>query len=261
MEREELLEALDLGEDQEAEFKLAKGGVPKSIWETVSAFANTEGGTIFLGVVEQHGSFAIEGVRDPKLILKNFWDNHNNPQKLNHPVCREADLSTLTIEHRTLVCIRVPRVPRQQRPIYINGNPLTGTFKRNYEGDYRCTDAEVKLMLRDAGDDALDGQILEGFTLDDLDRESLTAYRNRFSSRTPDHPFLAQHDREFLESLGGWRRDRSSLAEGITLAGLLMFGKELSLRDALANYHLDYQEQLSKDPDVRWTARITIDGQ
>ncbi|PZD73421.1 hypothetical protein C1752_02028 [Acaryochloris thomasi RCC1774] len=260
MTPEELQEILDLGEDQELEFKSATGGFPKSSWETVSAFANTEGGTIFLGVVEQSLGFTIEGVRNPHSILKTFWDNHNNPQKLSHPVCRETDVSILTLSGKILVSIHIPRVVRQQRPVYINGNPLKGTFKRNYEGDYRCIEAEVKLMLRDAGDNALDGQILEGFTLDDLDSESLTAYRNRFVSRSPEHPFLAQDNREFLESLGGWRRDRSSELKGVTLAGLLMFGKERSLLDALPNYHLDYQEQLSNDPDVRWTYRLTLDG-
>jgi ATP-dependent DNA helicase RecG len=46
----------------------------------------------------------------------------------------------------------------------------------------------------------------------------------------------------------------------LTLAGLLMFGSERALLDALPHYHLDYQEQLSGDPEQRWTHRITLDG-
>jgi ATP-dependent DNA helicase RecG len=260
MTHEQLLEALHLGEDQEIEFKTAEGGLPKSLWETVSAFANTEGGTIVLGVTESDGVPVIQGVRKPQPLQKSFWDGHNNPQKLNHQICRESDVSILTVDSHILVCIHIPRVPRQQRPIYINNNPLIGTFKRKFEGDYRCSETEVKLMLRDAGDEPLDNKILEGYTIDDLDSLSLSAYRNRFASRDPDHPFLAKSDHEFLESLGGWRRDRRTKLEGITLAGLLMFGKERSLLDALPQFHLDYQEKLSNDPDVRWTDRITIDG-
>ena len=260
MNLEQVLDALHLGEDQDVEFKSAEGGLPRSLWETVSAFANTEGGTIVLGVAERDGVLAVEGVRKPETLVKTFWDAHNNPQKLNRAICRGADVSVEVVDKHRLVCIRVPRAGRQQRPVFINGNPLLGTYKRNFEGDYRCSESEVRQMLRDAADDPLDSLILDGFDLDDLDRETLTAYRNRFASRDPDHPFLALNDADFLESLGGLRRERRSGTEGLTLAGLLMFGKERSLLDALPHFHLDYQEQLSSDPEERWTYRLTLDG-
>jgi len=257
---EQLLEALHLGEDQDIEFKAADGGLPKSLWETVSAFANTGGGLIVLGVAEREGGFVIEGVRKPDVLRKTFWDAHNNPQKLSSPICGEDDVSVLMAEDKRLLVIQVPHAHRLQRPLFINGNPLLGTYKRNYDGDYRCTDAEVRQMLRDAGDEPQDSLILDGFDLDDLDAETLAAYRNRFASRDPDHTFLALGDADFLERLGAVRRDRRTGAEGITLAGLLMFGRERSLLDALPHFHLDYQEQLSADPEERWTYRLTLDG-
>jgi ATP-dependent DNA helicase RecG len=118
----------------------------------------------------------------------------------------------------------------------------------------------VRQMLRDAGDEALDSQIFDGFDLDDLDADTLAAYRNRFASRDPDHPFLALNEPDFLERIGALRRDRRSGVEGLTLAGLVMFGRERSLLDALPHFHLDYQEQLSTDPEERWTYRLTVDG-
>lgn len=63
-----------------------------------------------------------------------------------------------------------------------------------------------------------------------------------------------------MERLGGWRRARVSGRAGLTLAGLLMFGSERSLLDALPHYHHDYQEQFSADPEQRWSHRITVDG-
>jgi ATP-dependent DNA helicase RecG len=260
MKLSELLNALDIGEDQEIEFKLADGGLPKSIWETISSFANTHGGRIVLGIRQDCDVFSVVGIRKPDVLIKTFWDTHNSPQKINMPVCKANDVYVLPFQEKKLVVIQVPPAVRQQRPIFINGNPFSGTYKRNFEGDYRCSETEVRQMLRDASDEPADSLILDGFDWDDFDHDTVTAYRNRFASRTPDHPFLAMSDHMMLTQLGAWRKDRRNKQEGVTLAGVLMFGKETSILEALPHYHLDYQERLSDDPEIRWTFRLTLDG-
>jgi ATP-dependent DNA helicase RecG len=257
---DELLQHFDIGEDHEIEFKSAEGGLPKSIWETVSSFSNTNGGHIILGVAERKNRVEIIGVRNHQAFIKSFWDLHNNPQKLSVPVCTQTDVQVMPIEGHKVVIVRVPRANRMQLPVYINGNPMTGSYKRSFEGDYRCNTDEIKQMLRDASDTPQDLQVLDGFGLADLDPDTFEAFRRRFDSREPDHPFLALTDKELLQRLGGWRKDRSSGNEGLTIAGLLTFGRERSILDAFPHYHLDYQEQLSSDPDHRWTYRLTIDG-
>lgn len=261
MQLDELLNRLDVGEDQDIEFKAAsEHGLPKSIWETISAFANTSGGHIVLGIAQNKNKLEIAGVKNPNHLRKIFWDTHNNPEKLSVPLCQESDVQVLTVADHHLLVIHVPRALRTQKPVYINNNPTTGTYKRNYEGDYRCNRAEINQMLRDAGDEPQDSKILGGFDLGDLDGETLNSFRNRFGSREMTHPFLAGDDKSLLQQIGGWRKDRNTNQEGLTLAGLLMFGRERSILDALPWYHIDYQEKLSDNPDERWNYRLTLDG-
>ncbi|MEE4381450.1 MAG: RNA-binding domain-containing protein [Pseudomonadales bacterium] len=261
MTPDELLECLDLGESQDIEFKLAQGGFPTDAWRSVSAFANSAGGHLVLGVREKAGrQFEIAGVGDPAALLKVFWDGHNNLQRLSKPLCNDADVTVHDVGGRKVIVIAVPAASRTQRPVFIGGNPFTGTYKRNHEGDYRCTEPEVRRMFRDASDEPQDSRILPHFGVDDLDAETLEAFRQRFRSREPDHPFLAQDDLGLLTQLGGWRRDRATGDEGLTLAGLLMFGRERSLLDALPRFQLDYQEKDTDDPEERWQYRVTLDG-
>jgi len=137
---------------------------------------------------------------------------------------------------------------------------MGNNFRRNHEGDYHCQEAEVRRMFADAEQTPADHRILEGFSLADLDTSTLAQYRQRFQTAKRDHAWLAFGDQELLEKLGGWRRDRQSGREGITLAGLLMFGKDQAIRDvhAAPEYFVDYREKL--DPELRWTDRVYPDG-
>ena len=92
---------------------------------------------------------------------------------------------------KSVLVIQIPRATRRQRPIYIGQNPITGTYRRNHEGDYLCTPDEVGRMLADQSEEPADSLILEHFGSADLDPESLQQYRNRFSARAPAHPWLS----------------------------------------------------------------------
>ncbi len=253
----EIISRLDWAEYEELEFKSAKGGLPKSLWETYGAMANTHGGVILLGV-ENDGT--VSGIADPDRLKKSFWDTINNRGKVSVNLLTDADIAMVAHEKEKILAIRIPKATRDQRPVFLGQNPLTGTYRRNYEGDYHCTDKEVGRMLSDRSEAPADGRLLEYFTLDDLDRPSLQQYRNLFASHKPLHPWLSQDDKGILTKLGGWRLDRRSGVEGLTVAGLLMFGTDEAIREAIPQYHVDYREKLSPDPAVRWTDRVTIDG-
>jgi ATP-dependent DNA helicase RecG len=262
MDSQDLLRVLALGETSDWEFKSAKGGIPGSLWDSYSAMANTDGGYIVLGVEEKNSQFSVTGLSNADKMKKDLWSTLNNIGKVSINLLHEDDIVTQEIDNQTVLIMHVPRAQRRQRPVFIGQNPLTGTYRRNYEGDYHCTSEEVGRMLADKADEPIDSRILEHFGLDDLDPVSLQQYRQRFSSRAPDHLWLLEELTSLLSKLGGWRKDRKTGLEGLTLAGLLMFGKDEAIKDptAIPGFSLDYREHFSDDPDVRWTDRLIPDG-
>ena len=55
-----------------------------------------------------------------------------------------AEQKDYAIDGKTIIWIEVPQADYTQKPVYISNNPLSGSFKRNFEGDYHCKEAEVK---------------------------------------------------------------------------------------------------------------------
>ncbi len=252
-------------ECDDIEFKSAAGGFPDSFWDTYSAFANTDGGTIVFGVKEKDGKFSLNGLTDAQIdkYKKDFWTNMNNRSTISCNLMKESDVVTTEYKGYKFMLFFVPRASNEQRPVFRTTNPYNGTFKRNYEGDYRCTEREVKRMFADADEQhPVDCRILKNYTLNDIDKDALNKYRQLFKLSSPDHPWLAYDDVELLRMLGGYRKDRQTGEEGFTLAGLLMFGKSQAITDPECAPHFfpDYQEHLTEDEDVRWTNRIWPDG-
>ncbi len=253
----DILSRLGWSESDDLELKSAKGGLPQSLWETYSGMANTKGGIIFLGV-ENNG--IVSGLTDVNKIKKSFWDTINNRTKISANLLENSDVQEIDHANGTLIAIHVPRASRYQRPVFVGQNPLTGTYRRNHEGDYHCTAQEVSRMLADRSEEPADSQILEHYVIEDLDLLSLQQYRQRLASHKPTHPWLSEDDRGLLVKLGGWKLCRETRRQGLTVAGMLMFGREDTLRQALPQYSVDYREKFSDDPDMRWTDRVTLDG-
>ncbi len=260
----ELFDSLSIYEGADVEYKGARGGLPRDLWHTYSAFANTQGGTICLGITQQGDRLDVHGLEDADKLLTDFWNTINNPSKVCRNILSHNDVTTIPIAGgmRKVIVIEVHRAGRHERPVYLGSDPFKGTFRRNFEGDYLCREDEVRRMFADRSDEPSDSRILGGFSLSDLDPDSLKQFRNRWISRDPEHAWLREDDLGLLEKLGGWRRDRRTGEEGITVAALLMFGRTETVvaPEAIPNFHVDYRERLSDDPNVRWTDRLTSDG-
>ena len=133
-------------ENNRLEAKRAVGGLPESIWETYSAFANTLGGLILLGVEERKEDKTLYAVDLPDIpaILQDFWDIINDPDRVSANILRDENVWEEVVDGCHILVIEVPRAVR--RPVYIGRSALTGTYRRSGEGDYRCTPQEVFAM-------------------------------------------------------------------------------------------------------------------
>ena len=241
-------------ENNRIEAKKAVGGLPKSIWETYSAFANTLGGIILLGV-EEYPDKSLHPVElpDPEKLVKDFWDIANNVNKVSVNILSDKDVTIENVDGKHIVAIRVPRAHRADKPVFVDGNPLSGSYRRNGEGDYKCTKEEVQAMLRDAAIKSQDMAVLEEMGLDVFDYDSVKRYRIRMKTYRPGHVWEELEDVEFLYKLGAVGRSSDGKMHP-TAAGLLMFGYEYEIVKEFPAYFLDYQEQM--DPSTRWTDRI-----
>ena len=266
--RERLDALMDKGEGAEVEFKSARGGIPASLWESYSAFANTDGGIIVLGIQEKNGTLALDGLTEEAVTRykKNFWDCAHNKEKVSACLPREEDVKMDVIDGSWFLTCRIPRASYEQRPVYLTPNPFGNTYRRNHEGDYLCTDAEIRRMFADTEHDRhpQDGRILKGYDFArDIDIETLHQYRQTFASLQPTHPWVGINDMEFLRKIGAYATDFETGEEGFTLAGILMFGKYDSITNNSGDpgFFVDYRERIATDdPNVRWTNRIYPDG-
>ena len=151
MEELDFLEEYQEGNRIEA--KRSQGGLPRSLWETYSAFANTLGGVILLGVAEaEDKSLYSVPLFDPQELVDEFWSMVRDPAVVSANLLQPEDVQILRSDGNPIIAIFVPRADFRHRPVYLGSDPYTGTYYRRGDGDYRCPRHEVEAMLRDRDD-------------------------------------------------------------------------------------------------------------
>lgn len=229
-------------ENNRIEAKKALGGLPKSIWETYSAFANTLGGVILLGVIETTDkSFDSVNLPDPDSLIREFWRIINDPLKVSVNILAAKDVYVEEVNGDRIIVIKVPRADRADKPVYVD-NDIRNTYQRSGEGDYRCTYEEYQAMMRDAAIQSPDIHLVRGMGLDALNSESIRSFRQRMKLYRPGHMWERLDDEAFLQKIGAVGKNDGLLHP--TSAGLLMFGNREDILRAYPNYALTYREQL-----------------
>ncbi len=245
-------------ETSRLEAKRAAGGLPDSIWETYSAFANTQGGVILLGVEEEEDkSLRLCGVKDADEMIDRFWRELRKPRRVSVNLLRRNQVYRQMEDGLEIVVIEIPRASRRQKPVYIGGDPYRGTYRRSGEGDYHCDEAEITAMLRDSAAAPQDGELVLMLTQDALCRETIGRYRERLALMRPKNRLILLPEEEFLTRIGvlGTAKDGSLHP---TVAGLLLFGREDQIRRQFPDYYLDYH--VVEEETGRWSDRLTSDS-
>ncbi len=246
-----------LYENHQLEAEKAKGGLPNSIWETYSSFANTSGGFIVLGVEENDDfSFKECGLKreDVEKLKRDFWNAINNKTIVSKNILINDDVKEERINDSYLLFIHVPKARRQDKPIYIFDDLNSGTYKRNGDGDYHCDNSEIRAMLAETIDASLDSSLVEEADISWLSKSSIDAYKNMFKSEMPSSPWLALNDADFLLRIGALNEKNNKLYP--TIAGLLFFGFDWRIRTIYPNYFLDYTDARSFSLFSRYSKRI-----
>jgi len=249
-------------ECKRAQGKDGQGKVPDDFWPTYSAFANSQGGVVLLGVREKPmGQFQVSGIANPQKVVTELFNELNNPKKVSLNLIADRDVQVLDLGGNAVIQISVRRATRQERPVHLGATPFNGnTYRRLHEGDRPCDDETVRRMLAERIEDERDSRILTGFGWDDIDQRSLSIYRQLLRDAKPAHPFLEEDDFGLLKKIRGWRLDRQNGAEGLTLAGVLMFGTWEAIQEAAPHYFVDYQERPEAKKELRWIDRLVPDG-
>ena len=254
----ELKKLLNAGEWKDIEFKEARTDVPKSAFETVSAFANTHGGRLVFGVAQRGQAYEVTGVENPEKVQNDFLSVLHADAKINHDV--EIVEQKLHIADKTVLVFQIAENQRTRKPVYLDGD-IRPTFLRRGGGDYRAQMQDIERMLRDAAADRWDGQPFERVPLNQaLDASSLAWYRSRFHQANTGFD-AKQPDWDFLYHWGYLiKQGRRFLP---TRAAIMLFGSPLAIHQLIPRPTLDVQflgySTGDALPETRWIDRIVCE--
>ena len=247
MTKEELIQKLSEIEWDDFECKRAQDKLPEDVWSTVSAFSNTSGGWIIFGVKQQGKQFEINGVNNGEKTESDFLNTLRNGQKFNMRLTARG--KKYNFDGKLVLAFFVPS--SIVKPIYV-GNPIN-TYIRTGSGDRRATETEVMAMMRDQAFGSKSEQVVEGTSINDLNKSSLETYRNRIKNDNPSFPYKDLPDDQFCDKVG------ISKDGQLTIGGILMLGQRDIVQRHVSNFWIDYLEIPGKslaDAHVRYTFRM-----
>ena len=240
------------------ECKAAANSLPKDFWKSFSAFSNTQGGFILLGITEKKdGEFCITGVSDARKIVDDLYSQARSGQKVS---CHYLNDDCVLYENdifaeKSVIAIYVQKAENNSIPVYLNGD-ITNAYVRLNTGDHKLSSAELKNFLSSYTKINQDNKVIPNTSISEIHLPTLDKYRQYIKNYNSTSPLLARDDLSLLKNINGYQIDLKTGKSGLTYAGLLMFGKLDIIRSLLPHYLLEYK---SKETDHRYDYRVTCD--
>jgi ATP-dependent DNA helicase RecG len=228
----QLKQIISQGEGIDIEFKESTNSLSRDVFESVCAFLNRNGGHIVLGV-KDNGK--ISGVNESKIdkIIDNFVTLTNNYQKLNPPFYFLPEI--IEIEEKKLIYIFIP----QSSQVHSTVGKI---YDRNNDGDFNITNNQAlisNLYIRKQSTYS-ENRIFPYATISDLRIDLIEKSRLLAKHETGiNHPWVAMTNEELLQSMRLYQKDYSTGKEGLTLAAILLFGKDETILSVLPYHRVD----------------------
>ena len=226
--------------------KEARTSIPKSSFETVSAFSNTNGGWLVFGIKEYRRGYNITGLEDAEKIEQDFTTALRG-EKFNQKII--ATCKKYLIEGKNVLAFYIQA--SEKRPVYFNSRK--NTFIRTGSGDQRATDAEIDAMYRDSAFGTKDKELTD-FTIEDLNPKTIEDYKIYLGNVNPEHRYNKLSAEALLEKL-------QAIVDGkVTVGGLLVFGTEDNINRLLTDFRIDYLEipgTSYSDAPTRYSYRLS----
>lgn len=229
MTKEELLEKLSDIEWGDFEVKLAATAVPKSSWETVSAFSNTSGGWLVFGIRQAGKRFLVEGTQNPEKIEQDFITTLRS-EKFNIKI--RPDFNKYNIDGKTVLAFYIPL--SDKKPIYF-GSPVN-TYIRTGSGDQKATKEEIDSMYRDQAFGTRSSKTVVQVIPSALRSHAIEQYRDYMRRFNPTHAYNRLTEEELLTKL------QIISQKQLTYAGLLFFGKNQAIQQVFPDFRIDLIE-------------------
>ncbi|MDA3917249.1 MAG: putative DNA binding domain-containing protein [Deltaproteobacteria bacterium] len=258
MDDKELLKLLKAHEWNNVEFKQARQAIPKSAYESVSAFANTEGGHLVFGVKKDGSNFDVVGVLDVDKMQNEFLSALRQKDKINQTINVKEHLHS--IDEKDLLVFYVPEASRTAKPLFLNGD-IRRSFLRKGACDVRCTPEELQRLMSDASANRYDGHILDYDINKCYNKKDIAWYRRQYEGKADNRSYTDLDDLEFLFQIGLIKETNKGRKP--TIASVLLLGQDGYLRGLLPRPVIDCQRYLFNYNDYsteeRWHDRTVCD--